>query len=134
MRQHTIRLALISAVPIWISTASGDEIGVQVVFSNQDAAIISAYYSNQENSHAGGKSGKSDKKGNRGLPPGISKNLARGKPLPPGIAKKFLPVELQERLPPVPDGYERIAVAGKILLVEIATQVIHDVLLDVLLD
>lgn len=28
------------------------------------------------------------------LPPGIAKNLARGKPLPPGIAKKALPPDL----------------------------------------
>jgi len=28
------------------------------------------------------------------LPPGIAKNLARGKPLPPGIAKKVVPAGL----------------------------------------
>src|SRR5262245_6121087 len=28
------------------------------------------------------------------LPPGIAKNVARGKPLPPGIAKRALPAEL----------------------------------------
>jgi hypothetical protein len=28
------------------------------------------------------------------LPPGIAKNLARGKPLPPGIAKRAVPAEL----------------------------------------
>ena len=28
------------------------------------------------------------------LPPGIAKNVARGKPLPPGIAKKALPADL----------------------------------------
>jgi hypothetical protein len=28
------------------------------------------------------------------LPPGIAKNVARGKPLPPGIAKRALPQEL----------------------------------------
>jgi hypothetical protein len=28
------------------------------------------------------------------LPPGIAKNVARGKPLPPGIAKKAVPTEL----------------------------------------
>lgn len=28
------------------------------------------------------------------LPPGIAKNVARGKPLPPGIAKKALPPDL----------------------------------------
>jgi hypothetical protein len=37
------------------------------------------------------------------------------------------------RLPPAPSGFERIMVSGKVLLVEIATQVIHDVLEDVIL-
>jgi hypothetical protein len=77
---------------------------------------------------------KGGKKGSKSLPPGIAKNLARGKPLPPGIAKRALPGELLVKLPPVADGYERIIVAGKILLVEIATQVVHDILVDVILD
>src|SRR5688572_22647168 len=33
------------------------------------------------------------------LPPGIAKNLARGKPLPPGIAKKQVPDDLIILLP-----------------------------------
>ena len=72
--------------------------------------------------------------GSKPLPPGIAKNLARGKPLPPGIAKQALPNDLLVRLPPVADGYERVIISGKILLVEIATQVVHDILVDVILD
>jgi len=72
------------------------------------------------------------KKGNKGLPPGIAKNLQRGKPLPPGIANQTLPVGLIDLLPPAPDGFERIVLSGKVLLVEIATQVIHDVLDDMI--
>ena len=34
------------------------------------------------------------------LPPGIAKNLERGKPLPPGIAKKALPSDLVVTLGP----------------------------------
>ncbi|HXT69493.1 MAG TPA: hypothetical protein VN700_07050 [Vicinamibacterales bacterium] len=34
------------------------------------------------------------------LPPGIAKNVARGKPLPPGIAKKGLPADLVLTLGP----------------------------------
>lgn len=34
----------------------------------------------------------------KALPPGIAKNLARGKPLPPGIAKKNIPNGLQAQL------------------------------------
>ena len=37
------------------------------------------------------------------LPPGIAKNLARGKALPPGIAKKALPAELVLVAPRLPD-------------------------------
>ena len=73
-------------------------------------------------------------KRSKGLPPGIAKNLRRGKPLPPGIAKRYLPADLHAALPPPPRGHERIIAAGKILLVEIATQIVRDVLSDVLLD
>ena len=65
----------------------------------------------------------------QGLPPGIAKNLARGKPLPPGIAKRYLPPDLLGRLPPRP-GYEWVAVGRDIALVAIATGVIVDILSD----
>jgi hypothetical protein len=65
----------------------------------------------------------------QGLPPGIAKNLARGKPLPPGIAKRYLPGNLQGRLPARP-GYEWLVVDNDILLVVAATAVIVDVLAD----
>jgi hypothetical protein len=98
---------------------------VGVKFTPTEIEIIRDYYEAGSHKKKGGKTG---------LPPGIAKNLARGKPLPPGIAKQYLPGDLVRRLPPVPAGYERIVVAGKILLVEIATQIVHDVLTDVLFD
>ncbi|MDF3934330.1 anti-virulence regulator CigR family protein [Pseudomonas citronellolis] len=64
------------------------------------------------------------------LPPGIQKNLARGKPLPPGIAKK-LDGRLVGRLPHY-DGYEWQQAGTDLLLVTIATGVIYEVLHDVL--
>jgi Ni/Co efflux regulator RcnB len=111
-----------------IGTATAGEMGVDVGFSDGEISIIQAYYRDHEAASRGGKG-----KGGKGLPPGIAKNLQRGKPLPPGIAKQHLPSGLLAKLPPPPKGYERIEVAGKILLVEIATQVIHDVLEDVIL-
>ncbi len=108
------------------------EVGVQVVFTDGEASIIRAYYHDDHYVQPGKKKGKHGK--NKALPPGIARNLARGKPLPPGIAKQVLPTGLMDLLPPPPHGFERIAVSGKVLLVEIATQVIHDVLEDVILD
>ncbi|MBT2337631.1 MULTISPECIES: anti-virulence regulator CigR family protein [Pseudomonas] len=60
------------------------------------------------------------------LPPGIQKNLARGKPLPPGIAKK-LDGRLVGRLPHY-DGYEWQQVGTDLILVAIASGIIYEVL------
>ena len=105
------------------------DIGISVEFSDEEIRIIGAWYE-EHGSNAGRGGGKNKHKG---LPPGIAKNLARGKPLPPGIAKQHLPDGLVHALPAPPRGYERIIVDGKVLLVEIATQVIHDILTDIVL-
>jgi len=117
-----------AAIMLAISAPSfASEVGIDVVFTDGEASIIRAYYRD----HTAQQNGK--KKDTRGLPPGIAKNLQRGKPLPPGIAKRALPSSLNALLPPPPDGYERIELSGKVLLVEIATQVIRDILDDIIL-
>ena len=116
---------------LFANTAFAGELGVQVVFSAGEIEIIGSWYKSHGSSH-GSSHGKGKKK-SKGLPPGIAKNLARGKPLPPGIAKQYLPNSLRDVLPPPPKGYERIIVDGKILLVEIATRVVHDILSDIIL-
>lgn len=60
------------------------------------------------------------------LPPGIAKNLARGKPLPPGIAKQQLPQELATRLP-VREGFQVSIFGDRIVLLEA-----HGLVVDVL--
>jgi len=60
------------------------------------------------------------------LPPGIQKNLARGKPLPPGIAKK-LDGRLLGHLPRY-EGYEWQQAGTDLILVAIATGIIYEVL------
>ncbi|TPG94701.1 hypothetical protein EAH72_17410 [Pseudomonas caspiana] len=64
------------------------------------------------------------------LPPGIQKNLARGKPLPPGIAKK-LDGRLAGRLPRY-DGYEWYQAGTDVILAAVATGIIYQVLHDAL--
>lgn len=68
--------------------------------------------------------------GYQSLPPGIAKNLARGKPLPPGIAKKTLPASMINDLPYYP-GYEWRAVGNDLVLVAISTAIIASVINDV---
>jgi hypothetical protein len=121
--------SLAVAADSMVTASLRGSIDVEVVFTAEEIRIIRAHY------QSGGHNGKPDgKHKQKGLPPGIEKNLARGKTLPPGIAKKALPDELRRVLPPVRDGHERIIVAGKILLVEIATQVVRDVLTEIILD
>jgi len=126
---YSIAATLIFALT---SPAIGSEIGVQVGFSDGEASIIRAYYRDHSTNRSGKNKGTG--RGRGSLPPGIAKNLARGKPLPPGIARQYLPAGLSGRLPPPPRGFERVIIlSGKVLLVEVATQVIHDVLEDVFL-
>ncbi len=116
---------------LWMAGAqvARADFGVGVEFSDDEVRIISAWY----REHGSAPDRKSHGKKSKGLPPGIARNLARGKSLPPGIAKQHLPDGLVSELPPPRHGYERVVVDGRVLLVEIATQVIHDVLVDAVL-
>lgn len=129
MQRTIFSILAATLVLLWAQVPASASVGVSVEFSAEEIRIISAWYDDHDPKagHGGGK-GK-----HKGLPPGIAKNLARGKPLPPGIAKQQLPDGLVHVLPAPPRGYERIIVDGKVLLVEIATQVIHDVLTDIVL-
>lgn len=124
----SIRLGAAAAFMCFFAASpAAADVTIEVGFSDGEIQTIRAWY--REHAFDGGGHGK-----HKGLPPGIAKNLRRGKPLPPGIAKQALPSGLLERLPPAPGGFERVIVDGKVLLVEVATQVIHDVLADVILD
>lgn len=89
-----------------------------VIISAAERALIREYYQQHPVAYS------------NDLPPGIQKKLARGKPLPPGIAKRF-PNELSGRMPPRP-GYGYRVVGSDVLLVEVATGVIVDLIKDVL--
>jgi Ni/Co efflux regulator RcnB len=129
----------------------------KAVFSDVERRVIREYYEakygdmdddgyNDEDDDAddgepakkGKKSGKA-KKGKKhkkdtgpgkaqSLPPGIAKKLARGGELPPGLAKRRLPPDLESRLPPPPDGYERVQVGRDVVLIQQATQILEDLI------
>jgi len=121
---------LVFVVPLLLlSSQAVSDIGISVTFSKGEVDIIATWYQGHGTPSTNGNGRKKPK----GLPPGIAKNLAQGKPLPPGIAKQVLPQGLVALLPPPPHGFERIIIDGKVLLVEVATSVIHDILTDVIL-
>lgn len=90
-----------------------------VSISVGDIAIIRDFYASQP------------ARGVETLPPGIRRNLARGKPLPPGIAKRSPPQGLQSRIA-IPESFEIVEVGLDVFLVEVATGLIHDALMDVI--
>ena len=106
--------------------SAAPQVGATVVFSADDIQIIRTYYQTSAYADNGKGKGKSKR-----LPPGIVKKLQRGRPLPPGIAKRALPYDLRSRLSRLPVGYDRYVVAGKILLVELGTQIVRDILTDI---
>ncbi len=95
------------------------EFTAEFSFSIGDRAQIEVYYTSNPTP------------GLEALPPGQRKNLGRGKPMPPGIAKRFVPDALRSSLS-VPPKYDVIVVGWDVLLVEVATGIIHDVLMDVI--
>lgn len=106
----------------------------EIVFSAAEKAVIASYYGggsggadNGNKTNKGNKGGRGQGVGSQGLPPGLAK---KGQ-LPPGIAKRQLPSGLVSQLPPPPRGFERVIVDNDVLLVEIATQIVHDVLTDI---
>ena len=64
------------------------------------------------------------------FPPGIRKNLARGKPLPPGIAKKLDPSFARQL--PYYQGYEWQQVGSDAALINVTTGIVREILSDVL--
>lgn len=64
------------------------------------------------------------------LPPGIRKQLSRGKPLPPGLARKIGTPAFVAALPQHP-GHEWQICGTDLVLVAVATAVVADILQDV---
>jgi hypothetical protein len=92
---------------------SGPAVSVVVVFRDSDRAAFHDYVVTHKITA-------------RALPPGIAKNVARGKPLPPGIAKRALPAGLLAIGPRV-DRDVSFAIVGEVV-VAIRAGIVIDVL------
>jgi len=102
------------------SQGSDDRTAVlNIVFSEVEKRLIREFFTQHGSYEASA------------LPPGIRKQVARGKPLPPGIAKRVLPGDLESRLPQR-SGYTRQIVGTDVLLIAAATGLVVDILIDVI--
>jgi len=94
-----------------------DQPKVRVVFVDSDRDVFRDYY-------------RTRREGVKPLPPGIAKNLARGKPLPPGIARTRVPDVVLVKLPWRPPGYTFFLVGDRVVLVD-AKGLVADILLSI---
>ncbi len=62
------------------------------------------------------------------LPPGLAMQIQRNGILPPGLAKRTLPLGLASNLPALPPGQQRLIVGNDVVLVQRSTGLILDVL------
>ena len=139
----TLLSCLLAAIPVHAEDAvkAVAKAGVSAAFNELEKQTIYKYFGEHQEAYhehevvedeGDGRGGKSKHK-KKGLPPGIAKKLARGGTMPPGIAKQYLPNDLDRQLPPVPQGYERSIVGNDVLLVEINTGKIADIITDAVL-
>jgi len=82
-----------------------DQPVVRVVFHDSDRGVFREYY-------------RTRREGVKPLPLGISKNLVRGKPLPPGIVKTRVPDAVLVQLPWRPRGYSFFLVGDRVVLLD----------------
>ena len=68
------------------------------------------------------------------LPPGLQKKLERDGELPPGLQKRMepLPVDLDHRLPRLPDNWQRVVVERDVILLDRRTNRILDIIENVI--
>lgn len=101
-------------------------------FLPEERRIIEQYYrSGKRVKHKGLPPGLAKRGGN--LPPGLQKQLDRNGQLPPGLQKRLepLPIDLDSRLPRLPDYWERVIVERDVVLIDSRTNRILDIIEDV---
>lgn len=99
---------------------------ISVGFSTRDRELIRDYYARHRAKPLPPGLAKRDR-----LPPGLERQMRKGGRLPPGLQGRGLPLELERRLTPLPDGYARVIVGGRIVLQDAGTRVVVDIIQDI---
>ena len=98
-------------------------------FSAEERRIIEDYYHKGKKSKQKGLPPGLAKRGGN-LPPGLQKKLDRDGKLPPGLQKRLepLPVDLDHRLPRLPEYWERVILERDIVLIDRRSNRILDII------
>ena len=104
--------------------------GRPALFLPEERRIIRDYY--QSGATAGLPPGLAKRGGK--LPPGLQKQLQKNGTLPPGLQKRLqpIPTDLDRRLPPVPEIWERVIIGRDVILLDRRTNRILDIIENVI--
>ncbi|WP_275098149.1 hypothetical protein [Sedimenticola hydrogenitrophicus] len=144
LQRHTAPLAglllILIALPFTTQARDSDTL-MGAVFSEIERRTIAEYYRGRFGQPAYEQQRDKAAKKQKGLPPGLARRdrlppglerqLERNGHLPPGLEKRELPEGLERLLPPRRPEYQRVVVDNDVLLIELATGLILDILRDV---
>ena len=104
-------------------------------FLAEERRAIEDYYraiNNKKKQKKGLPPGLAKRGGN--LPPGLQKKLERDGQLPPGLQKRVepLPVDLEHRLPQLPESWQRGVIERDVILLDRRTNRILDIIENVI--
>ena len=104
--------------------------GRPALFLPEERRIIRDYY--QSGATAGLPPGLAKRGGK--LPPGLQKQLQKNGTLPPGLQKRLqpIPTDLDRRLPPIPEIWERVIIGRDVILLDRRTNRILDIIENVI--
>ena len=102
-------------------------------FLPEERRAIEDYYRQGSKGKAKGLQPGLAKRGGK-LPPGLQKHLDKNGQLPPGLQKRLepLPVELDHRLPRLPEYWERVVLERDVILIDRRTNRILDIIENVI--
>ena len=120
-----------------IIQAAFDNVQLNLVFSNHDRDVVHRYYAekrkykDKRQRHGFTKKAPPGLAKRNHLPPGLQKHIRKNGKLPPGLQGRHLPHRLERYLDPLPENYARLRVGNDIVLLNLLTETILDVIWDV---
>jgi len=123
-------------IAIWAFAQPGETTKVLAVdkersasFLPEERRIIEEYYHRGKRGKQKGLPPGLAKRGGN-LPPGLQKHLDKNGQLPPGLQKRLepLPVDLDRRLPRLPEHWERVILDRDVILIDRRTNRILDII------